>query len=120
MVPPKRLPIKGSFIGNRNSWLNMSTASPPIGKPVQGSRGPASFRPKPRSVVAPPAKKRSGNGITSSATGGAAERLFKAETRGPREDECPAERMKRRVLKKAAKEACAGTECGRSNAQIYG
>src|ERR1700729_1430410 len=76
MVPPKRLPIKGSFIGNRNSWLNMTTASPPIGKPVHGSRGPASFRPKPRSVVAPPAKNRSGKGLTCSGGGGVVEVQF--------------------------------------------
>src|ERR1700683_5493711 len=45
-----------------------------------------------------------------SAFDGLAQWLFEAKTGGPREHECSAERMKRRVLKKTSKKTCAGTE----------
>ncbi len=41
---------------------------------------------------------------------GLTKRLFKAKTRSPREDESASESMKRGVLKKSAKKACAGTQ----------
>ena len=52
-------------MGNCNCWLKMSIAKPPTGNPVSGSRGPAWFNPNPRSVVPPPAKNRSGRGMSS-------------------------------------------------------
>ena len=45
-----------------------------------------------------------------SAFDGPAQRLFEAKTGGPREHECSAERIKRRILKKPSEKTCAGTE----------
>src|SRR6266403_62189 len=64
MAPPSAVPKNGKRIGKRNSWFKTSSACPPTGKPVPESRGPAWFSAKPRSEVPPPAKYRSGSGMT--------------------------------------------------------
>src|SRR5713101_7334304 len=64
MAPPSAVPKNGKRIGKRNSWFKTSSACPPTGKPVIESRGPAWFSAKPRSEVPPPAKNRSGSGMT--------------------------------------------------------
>src|ERR1700674_1679385 len=64
MAPPRAVPKNGKRIGKRNSWFNTSSACPPTGNPVPESRGPAWFSAKPRSEVPPPAKNRSGSGMT--------------------------------------------------------
>src|SRR5216683_7456909 len=64
MAPPSAVPKNGKRIGKRNSWFKTSSACPPTGKPVPESRGPAWFSAKPRSEVPPPAKNRSGSGMT--------------------------------------------------------
>src|ERR1700730_7024386 len=64
MAPPRAVPKNGKRIGKPNSWFNTSSAWPPTGNPVPKSRGPAWFSAKPRSEVPPPAKKRSGRGMT--------------------------------------------------------
>src|SRR5258708_33103128 len=64
MAPPSAVPMNGKRIGKRNSWLSTSIAWPPTGKPVTAYRGPAWFSANPRSEVPPPAKNRSGSGIT--------------------------------------------------------
>jgi len=56
--------MNGRRIGKRNSWFSTSMAWPPTGNPVIESRGPAWFNAKPRNDVPPPAKKRSGSGMT--------------------------------------------------------
>src|SRR5205807_8423470 len=59
-------PDKGKGKGGvRSSRLFRKMASPPSGKPVCKSRGPAWFMPNPRRELLPPAKNLSGNAIKS-------------------------------------------------------
>src|SRR5690348_18317480 len=59
------LPSQGRETGGvRNSRLLINSASPPSGDPVAGSRGPAWLMEKPRRVLPPPERNRSGSGMS--------------------------------------------------------